>query len=276
MRSLFEADFLIAVAGCAASLPRDVQDDRQAGVVSLRPNRPPRQRQACNCAGGRAGRRDGGVFLCSRHSAALHDLALAVFAVVGVFCLFAYAVGLLQLSKHAGRNDVTKLLADTSDQGLLITEGDLQVIYANEAYMTLCGARDVGGILTVEQLFSGPPEVSDVIYRLVQAARAGQRQAEDLRLAPPLTGSAPAAWYRIKVRPLTHFGAKATLWAVADVTADRQRQENVFQELQHAIDFLDHAPAGFFSAAPGGDIPYMNKTLAGWLGYDLTRWVRAD
>jgi len=37
-----------------------------------------------------------------------------------------------------------------------------------------------------------------------------------------------------------------------DVTADRQRQENVFQELQHAIDFLDHAPAGFFSAAPGG------------------------
>ncbi|MFY9627769.1 MAG: ATP-binding protein [Methylocystis sp.] len=198
-------------------------------------------------------------------------LALAVFAVVGVFCLFAYAVGLLQLSKHAGRNDVTKLLADTSDQGLLITEGDLQVIYANEAYMTLCGARDVGGILTVERLFSGPPEVSDVIYRLVQAARAGQRQAEDLRLAPPLTGSAPAAWYRIKVRPLTHFGAKATLWAVADVTADRQRQENVFQELQHAIDFLDHAPAGFFSAAPGGDIPYMNKTLAGWLGYDLTQ-----
>ena len=55
------------------------------------------------------------------------------------------------------------------------------------------------------------------------------------------------------------------------MTADRQRQENVFQELQHAIDFLDHAPAGFFSASPDGAVSYMNKTLAGWLGYDLTQ-----
>ena len=55
------------------------------------------------------------------------------------------------------------------------------------------------------------------------------------------------------------------------MTADRQRQENVFQELQHAIDFLDHAPAGFFSAGPDGAVSYMNKTLAGWLGYDLTQ-----
>jgi len=130
-------------------------------------------------------------FFAPATSAALHDSALAVFAVVGVFCLFAYAVGLLQLSKHAGRNDVTKLLADTSDQGLLITEGDLQVIYANEAYMTLCGARDVGGILTVERLFSGPPEVSDVIYRLVQAARAGQRQAEGLASGSAVDGKRP-------------------------------------------------------------------------------------
>ena len=63
----------------------------------------------------------------------------------------------------------------------------------------------------------------------------------------------------------------ANLWTVVDATADRQRQENVFQELQHAIDFLDHAPAGFFSAGPDGAISYMNKTLAGWLGYDLTQ-----
>ena len=198
-------------------------------------------------------------------------LALAVFAVAGVFSLFAYAVGLLQLSTQAARNDVTKLLADSSDEGLLVTEGDPQIVYANEAYMALCGAKDAGGILTVERLFSGPPEVSDAIYRLVQAARGGRRHVEDLRLCPPLTGNAAAAWYRIKVRPLSHLGAKSTLWAVADVTAERQRQENIFQELQHAIDFLDHAPAGFFSAAPGGDIPYMNKTLAGWLGYDLTQ-----
>jgi two-component system, cell cycle sensor histidine kinase and response regulator CckA len=198
-------------------------------------------------------------------------VALAICAVFGVFSLFAYAVGLLQLSGRAARNDVTKTLADTANYGLLVTEGDVKAIYANEAYLTLCGARDHAGILTVERLFSGPPEVSDAIYRLVQASKAGHRQVEDLRLSPPLTGRGKAAWYRIKVRPLPHLGPRTMLWTVADVTAERQRQENIFLELQHAIDFLDHAPAGFFSAAPGGDIPYMNKTLAGWLGYDLTQ-----
>ncbi|MGA9600816.1 MAG: PAS domain-containing protein, partial [Methylocystis sp.] len=197
-------------------------------------------------------------------------LALSVFAMAGVFALFAYAVGLLQFTSRAARNDLTKLISDTSGEGLVVTLGDLQIIYANEAYMELCGAPDVGGLMTVERLFAGPPEVSEAIYRLAQAAREGRRHVEDLRLSPPLSGAGEAGWYRIKVSPLKRYAEGATLWSVADVTADRQRQENSFLELQHAIDFLDHAPAGFFSAAPGGAIPYMNKTLAGWLGYDLT------
>ena len=46
--------------------------------------------------------------------------------------------------------------------------------------------------------------------------------------------------------------ARMTVWSIADVTRDRERQENVFQELQHAIDYLDHAPAGFFSVDADG------------------------
>ena len=55
------------------------------------------------------------------------------------------------------------------------------------------------------------------------------------------------------------------------MTRDRDRQENVFQELQHAIDYLDHAPAGFFSVDPQGNVSYLNATLAGWLDYDLAQ-----
>ncbi len=197
-------------------------------------------------------------------------VALAVFAVAGVFFLFAYAVGLLQFSSAAGRNDVTKAIADTAGEGLLATEG-ARVLYANDAYMQLCGARDLDGLLTVERLFSGPPEVSEAVYRLAQAARAGQSHVEDLRLSPPLTGGGAVGWYRIRVRPLARPGGQGVLWSVAEMTSDRQRQENIFQELQHAIDFLDHAPAGFFSVTPNGAVSYMNKTLAVWLGYDLTQ-----
>lgn len=198
-------------------------------------------------------------------------LALALFGVAGVFFLFAYAVGIIQFSAKVARNDVTKLVADTTGEGLLVIKGDSQIVYANEAYMALCGASDVTGLRGVERLFSGPPDVSEAIYRLSQAAKSGVALVEDLRLSPPLSGIGPVGWYRIRVRQLPLTGARASLWAVADITADRERQEGVFQELQHAIDFLDHAPAGFFSAGPDGAVPYMNKTLAGWLGYDLTQ-----
>ena len=61
------------------------------------------------------------------------------------------------------------------------------------------------------------------------------------------------------------------LVAQSDVTRERERQENVFQELQHAIDYLDHAPAGFFSVDAKGDVVYLNATLANWLDQDLAQ-----
>jgi two-component system cell cycle sensor histidine kinase/response regulator CckA len=198
-------------------------------------------------------------------------LALAAFGVAGILLIVAYVAGLIHFSGRVVGNDMTKLIADTSAEGLLVTRGDARIVYANEAYRAMCGAKEGSGLQLVERLFSGPPEVSEAIYRLAQAARAGVSHSEDLRLSPPLTGQGAVGWYRIRVRPLPAAGGRLCLWAVADVTADRQRQENVFQELQHAIDFLDHAPAGFFSASPDGAVSYMNKTLAGWLGYDLTQ-----
>src|SRR6201999_931035 len=63
--------------------------------------------------------------------------------------------------------------------------------------------------------------------------------------------------------------AKYAVWSIADITRERERQEDVFQELQHAIEYLDHAPCGFFSVNPAGEIAYVNATLANWLDHDL-------
>ncbi len=197
---------------------------------------------------------------------------LALLSLIGLVALFFYAVGFLQLSGQAARNDVTKLIADTNNEGLLVTEGETRVVYANETFMTLAGATGSSDIRTVPQLFSGPPEVSEAVYRLAQASREGRRLTEEMRLSPALVGGEGVGWYRVRVRPIVRPGnVRGTLWSVADVTRERERHENVFQELQHAINFLDHAPAGFFSAGSDGRISYMNATLATWLDYDLAQ-----
>jgi len=59
------------------------------------------------------------------------------------------------------------------------------------------------------------------------------------------------------------------VWSIADITRDRARQEDDFQYLQDAIQYLDHAPCGFFSVSPAGVLTYVNATLASWLDQDL-------
>jgi two-component system cell cycle sensor histidine kinase/response regulator CckA len=212
-------------------------------------------------------------FLPSGQGARLAFWMITLLAVIGIFALLFYTFGFLLFAGQAARNDTTKIIADSSTEGLIVTDSDSRVLYANEAYMTLSGAHDASDLRVVERLFSGAPEISEAIYRLAQAAREGKRGAEELRMSPPLTGDASVGWYRIRVRPLEQLGrGRSTLWTVSDITRERERHENVFQELQHAIDYLDHAPAGFFSAEPDGSISYINATLAGWLDYDLAQF----
>lgn len=192
---------------------------------------------------------------------------LALLAVAGVFFLFAAAVGVVKFSNDvvSSGGGLPSLLLDTAAEGLLVVERD-RVVYANDTYRSFF-AKDE--LQTVERLFSGVPEVAEAVYRLAQAARDQKPATEEVRLSPSLDRKHEFGWYRLHVRPLGRVNG--VLWTVADVTHERQRQENVFQELQHAIDYLDHAPAGFLSVDPSGAIVYMNATLALWLDYDLAK-----
>ena len=195
---------------------------------------------------------------------------LAGFSSVGIAALFLYAIGFLQIAGRGVRNDITKLIADRAHEGLVVTEGDRRVLYANETYLGFAGTRDSGGVKMVERLFTGAPEVSEAVYRLAQASRDGRAASEEVRLSPPLNGGAGGVgWYRVRVRPLSDAGPRRTLWHVADITRERERHENVFLELQNAVDYLDHAPAGFLSADQNGVVVYVNATLASWLDYDI-------
>jgi len=207
---------------------------------------------------------------------------LGILAVVGVFCLFAGAIGFLRLSARPGEaNPLAAAFVDTMDDGALITDTDGRLVYANTAYAELTGADTPSDIRVVERVFSSDPDAADAIFRLSQAMREGRKAQEEIRMPFPLgrvEGS--ARWYRVSVRPLQpsreRSGKQMSIWQLADITRDRAEQENSFQELQRVINFLDHAPAGFFSSDSQGRIVYLNATLADWLGYDLAQFDAGD
>jgi two-component system cell cycle sensor histidine kinase/response regulator CckA len=197
---------------------------------------------------------------------------LALLATVGLFNLFAFAAGIIRFSDRATDDPVMGRIADQAHDGLAVTDSRGHVVYSNAAYLTLTGAASPQDVRPVERVFIGNPDVSEAVFRLLKAAREGKRQQEEVRIAGHDGGQGgQGRWLRLRVRPLgqTKREARYSVWSVADITRDRVRQEDVFQELQHAIEYLDHAPCGFFSVNPAGEIAYVNATLANWLDYDL-------
>ena len=196
---------------------------------------------------------------------------LAVLATVGVFSLFALASGILRLPAAEASSPLIKAVVDDAVDGLVVTDGDGRVLYANAAYLDLIDAADANDMRPVERVFIDDADASEAIYRLLKAASDGKRLQEEVRIAG--TKGRPARWLRLRVRPLGDGKRKQrfTVWSLSDVTRERDRQENVFQELQHAIDYLDHAPAGFFSVDAKGEVVYLNATLANWLDQDLAQ-----
>jgi PAS domain-containing protein len=96
---------------------------------------------------------------------------LAVLATAGTFCLFAIAAGILRFSGSES-NALLKRALDNAQDAIVITEPGGKVIYANSAYLALTGST-AADVRPVERVFIGDPDVSESIYRLLNAARDG-------------------------------------------------------------------------------------------------------
>jgi two-component system cell cycle sensor histidine kinase/response regulator CckA len=214
-----------------------------------------------------------GLILVGHANAEPYLLALlALLAMAGVFLLLALAAGILRMSGTETTSPIVKSIVDRAPDGLLVTDAGGRVVYANAAYLELTGASSSDDTRPIERVFVGDPGVSEAVYRLLRAAREGRHLREEVRVSG--RKGEPGRWLRMRVRPLGEgkHPAGLTVWSIADVTRELERQENVFQELQNAIDYLDHAPAGFFSVDASGEIGYLNATLAEWLDYDLAQF----
>ena len=202
---------------------------------------------------------------------------LGVLAMIGVGYLFATAIGFIQIAPRSTTDELSKAFVDSMSQGLLVTDTKGRVIYANRAYADMTGATAAADLKTVEGLLSDVQEASPTIYRLASGLRDGQAGDGEFRLPQAIRpGSEPGArWYRARARTFKVPGQRLPLfaWQLADISKERAEQERFFLDLQQAIDHLDHAPAGFFSADQDGRVTYINATLAEWLGIDLASFT---
>ncbi|TPN88223.1 response regulator [Mesorhizobium sp. CU2] len=202
---------------------------------------------------------------------------LGVLAMIGVGFLFATAIGFVQVASRSTGDELSKAFVDSMSQGLLVTDTKGRVVYANRAYAEMTGAASAADLKTVEGLLSDVPEASMTIYRLASGLRDGQPGDGEFRLAQSIKpGAEPGArWYRARARAFSMPGQRLPMlaWQLADISQERAEQERFFLDLQKAIDHLDHAPAGFFSADQEGRVTYINATLAEWLGIDLASFT---
>jgi two-component system cell cycle sensor histidine kinase/response regulator CckA len=202
---------------------------------------------------------------------------LGVLAMIGVGFLFATAIGFVQITPRSTSDELSKAFVDSMSQGLIVTDTKGRIVYANRAYADMTGAASATDLRTVEGLLSDVPEASMTIYRLASGLRDGQAGDGEFRLAQSIRpGAEPGArWYRARARSFSVPGQRLPMlaWQLADISQERAEQERFFLDLQKAIDHLDHAPAGFFSADQEGRVTYINATLAEWLGIDLASFT---
>ncbi|MBV2144496.1 response regulator [Falsochrobactrum sp. TDYN1] len=205
---------------------------------------------------------------------------MGLLSMVGVFYLFGAAIGLIQFNQREGSRNLAHSFIDTLPEGTVISDSRGQIVYANNAYAHMTGVATADNVRSLDNILTQEPAASDAIYRLTNAVRDGLSAQEEVRLSGGLAqsshGTLAPVWYRIKARPFDggqDFKGQLAAWQIADISEERAEQERFFQELQEAINHLDHAPAGFFSADPSGRIIYLNATLAEWLGVDLTQFT---
>ena len=199
---------------------------------------------------------------------------LGVLAMVGIFFLVSSVIGFIEVMPQSRPDELARAFLDAHEDGTIVTDRKGRIIYANAAYGALTGAKNSAGIQSLETILSRNREATEAIYRLTNGLHEGKQGHEEFRLLKPLATAAASSgsgahWFRLKARVLPLEDSERNplyLWQIADITAERDDQERFFKEPQNAIDYLDHAPAGFFSAGlQGRDLLHQRHTrgLAG-------------
>jgi len=146
--------------------------------------------------------------------------------------------------------------------GHLITDAKQRTIYANTKFQK---ALHHTTALNISQLplytTSGNDEVSDNLREFIEQSKTGLGG----EMVFPYTQAEQSGWNRLSVRPIDGWKGY-THWQLEDISKSYEDNQRLGRERVRLIEFLDHAPVGFFSVDENGTFIFANDTFVAWLG----------
>lgn len=146
----------------------------------------------------------------------------------------------------------------------MVSDADGRVVLANARLRALLD--DQGGVgalagTSVDVLLAADPESGSRLQVMMRQALEGNQVVDEVPLSIP---GRSRRWYLVQVAGVQRE-PDVLLWSLEDVHTRRGLEEIVREEQAKLVDFMDHAPIGFYSVDRNGYFLYVNNTLARWL-----------
>jgi len=139
-------------------------------------------------------------------------------------------------------------------------------VYTNPAFNVMFPASSgekTGSFSGIKDMLDEGETPNEEFSRLLAVAENGVGAHAEI---PFRTQAGNLEWRQVSVVPFDQDEKGYSVWRMSDITPRREMESARRREEERFVDFLDHMPAGFFSADGEGRILYTNKVLGDWLG----------
>lgn len=146
--------------------------------------------------------------------------------------------------------------------GHLITDTRHKTIYANTKFKRALNNSTALDILQLPlYTVTHNDEAADNLREFIEQGRMGQGGETVF----PYRQGEGHGWYRLSVRPIENWKGYVH-WQLEDISKSYEDTQRMGRERVRLIEFLDHAPVGFFSVDENGTFIFANDTFVNWLG----------
>jgi two-component system cell cycle sensor histidine kinase/response regulator CckA len=170
------------------------------------------------------------------------------------------------------REQLVAHFGDTMVQPRVTIDDDGRQLWSNRRFRDVIASDPRFGLSDLIERLGRDAEARTCLDGAWTRARAGGHAVLPMVTS---TSDGAEATYEVLVSPLEGRSG-ATSWVLRDVSAQRRIERVLEQERAKVLDFLEHAPVGFYAVDGAGRFVYMNDTLAGWIGYGAEAASRLD